>query len=286
MQKMSDTVAGLVRSAARQLSLRGIATAALDARLLLQSAADMSHADIVAEPDLILPPDVVARFWSLMEQRCAFEPVSRILGVREFYGRDFKITPDVLDPRADTETLIGVATGLGTGKASFGILDLGTGSGAIAVTLLAELPQAHGVATDISEAALAIAKANALTHGVADRLRLVHANWFAGVDGKFDLIVSNPPYIPAGDIAGLGPEVRDYDPGSALAGGDDGLQAYRQIAAGASRLLAPRGHVLVETGATQAEGVKDIFEANGLALAGQFRDLGGHIRALSFNLPS
>jgi release factor glutamine methyltransferase len=282
---MSDTVAGLIRTAARQLALRGIETAALDARLLLQSAADMTHADIVAEPDVILAPEVVARFWLLMERRSAFEPVSRILGIREFYGRDFQVTAAVLDPRADTETLIAAALPWGKGRNTFGILDLGTGSGAIVVTLLAELPKADAIATDISETALAVARANADFHGVSQRLTLLQANWYAGVAGKFDLIVSNPPYIPDADIEGLAADVRDYDPHKALEGGIDGLDAYRQIAAGAAAKLAPQGHVLVEMGATQAAGVKDIFEDNGFALAGQFRDLGGHVRVLGFNLP-
>ena len=282
---MADSVASLIRRASKQLSLRGIETAALDARLLLQASAGMSHADIVAEPDVILAPEVVDKFWSLMERRSAFEPVSRILGVREFYGREFKITPSVLDPRADTEALIGVALALAKGKETFRFLDLGTGSGAIAVTLLAELPTARGVATDVSEEALAVAKANAVAHGVADRLSLLKADWYGGVEGNFDLIVSNPPYIPAGEIAGLEQEVRDYDPGLALAGGADGLAAYSRIAAGAQGFLAPSGHVLVEVGATQAQGVNAIFAAEGFVPAGQFRDLGGHARALSFNLP-
>ncbi len=282
---MPDSVASLIRRASKQLSVRGIETAALDARLLLQASAGLTHTDIVAEPDLILAPEVVDKFWTLVERRSAFEPVSRILGVREFYGRDFKITPAVLDPRADTETLIGVGLALAKGKETFRFLDLGTGSGAIAVTLLAELPMALGVATDVSGEALAVAKANAVTHGVADRLSLLKADWYGGVAGNFDLIVSNPPYIPAGEIEGLGPEVRDYDPDLALAGGADGLAAYRRIAAGAQRFLAPSGHVLVEVGATQAQAVNAIFAEEGFVPAGQFRDLGGHARALSFNLP-
>ena len=137
----------------------------------------------------------------------------------------------------------------------------------------------------MSVAALAVAQANAAVHGVSQRLTLLQANWFAGVAGKFDLIVSNPPYIPDVDIENLAADVRDFDPRQALAGGDDGLQAYRQIAGGAAANLAPQGHVLVELGATQADGVKDIFAGNGFALAGQFRDLGGHVRAMGFNLP-
>ena len=209
---MPETVAGLMRRAANQLSLRGIETAALDARLLLQAAASITHADIVAEPDLILPAEVTAGFWLLVERRCTFEPVSRILGTREFYGRNFRVTPDVLDPRADTETLIGAVLALAKGRGPLRILDLGTGSGAIVMTLLAELPEALAVATDLSAAALQVAKGNAEALGVANRVRFARANWFDGVDGQFDFIVSNPPYIPLGDIAGLAVDVRDFDP--------------------------------------------------------------------------
>ena len=282
---MSDTVASLIRRAAKQLSLRGIETAALDARLLLQASAQLNHSDVVAEPDLILAPETVAKFWVLMERRSALEPVSRILAAREFYGREFQVTPAVLDPRADTEVLIEAALPLGKGKGSFRILDLGTGSGAIAVTLLAELPHATGVATDISEAALAVANSNAEMLGVSDRLRFIHANWFDGLDGQFDLIVSNPPYILADDIAGLSPDVRDFDPHSALDGGVDGLMAYRQIAAGASGFLALQAPVLVEIGAGQEPDVQRLFETNGFVLNRRHPDLGGHIRCLRFNLP-
>ncbi len=282
---MPDTVASLIRRAAAQLSLRGIETAALDARLLLQSSAGMGHADVVAEPDLILASPTVNAFWSLVERRCAFEPVSRILGTREFYGRAFHVTPEVLDPRADTETLITAAVPLGRGKSPFRILDLGTGSGALAVTLLAELPEASAVATDVSEPAIAIAKANAEALHVSERLALVKTSWFAGLSGRFDLIVSNPPYIPTADISDLSPDVRDYDPRGALDGGADGLHAYRQIAAGVAGFLAAESHILLEIGAGQELAVQGLFEARGLVLKQQFRDLGGHIRVLSFNLP-
>lgn len=277
---MSDTVGGIIRQAAKRLDLRGIATAALDARLLLQFATGMSHADIVAEPDLILAPDVIRQYWALIERRCAFEPVSRILGQREFYGRAFRVTPAVLDPRADTETLIDVALPLAAGRCR--ILDLGTGSGAIIVTLLAEHPEAQGVATDISAAALQVAMVNAEAHGVTRRITFLQSDWFASVVGQFDLIVSNPPYIRSGDIAGLPVDVRDHDPLSALDGSADGLAAYRRIAAGAPRFLTPGGTVLVEIGAEQEGAVQQLFEAAGLALTGRFSDLGGHVRCQAF----
>jgi release factor glutamine methyltransferase len=282
---MPETVAGLIRRAAKQLSSRGIETAALDARLLLQSAAGMTHADIVAGPDLNLPTDVTARFLLLVERRCAFEPVSRILGTREFYGRSFRVTPDVLDPRADTETLIGATLALAKDKRPLRILDLGTGSGAIVVTLLAELPEALAVATDLSAAALQVAQGNAEVLGVANRVRFVRANWFDGVDGQFDFIVSNPPYIPLGDIAVLAPDVREFDPAKALDGGPDGLEAYRRIASGAGGHLAPMGHVILEIGAGQENAVNDLFKGQGFNRESRHFDLAGHVRCLVFNRP-
>ena len=280
---MSDTLRGLIRQAGKQLSQRGIETSALDARLLLQAASSMGHEDIVAEPDLILPADVTARFWSLVERRCAFEPIARILGTREFFGRNFRVTPAVLDPRADTETLIEAALALARGKGPVRILDLGTGSGAIAVTLLAELPGAIAVATDLSVAALEVAKGNAGVLGVADRASFMQANWFDGVDGQFDLIVSNPPYIALGDIAGLAADVRDFDPVRALDGGPDGLEAYRRIASGAGDHLGPEGHVVLEIGAGQEARVNGLFEARGFASESRHFDLAGHVRCLVFN---
>jgi release factor glutamine methyltransferase len=280
---MSDTVAHLIRQAAKQLGLRGIETAALDARLLLQFAIDMRREEIVAEPDLILTPDLAARFWSFVERRCALEPVSRILGSREFYGREFQVTPAVLDPRADTETLIAAALPLARGKCR--ILDLGTGSGAIIATLLAERPEALGVASDVSEAALGVARVNAEAQGVSGRLTLLRADWFDGIAGQFDLIVSNPPYIASAEIAGLAVDVRDFDPPGALDGGADGLAAYRRIAAGASGHLVPKGQVLVELGAGQEADVRQLFEAAGFGFKGQAFDLGGHVRCLTFGLP-
>jgi release factor glutamine methyltransferase len=282
---MSDTLRRLLKQASEHLAMRGIETAVLDARLLLQAASGLRHEEIVAEPDLILSTDVTVHFWSLIERRCRFEPVSRILGDREFYGRNFRVTPDVLDPRADTETLIGAALALAKDKGLLRILDLGTGSGAIAVTLLAELPKALAVATDLSVAALQVAKGNAEVLGVANRASFVRANWFDGVDGQFDLIVSNPPYIPLGDIAGLAVDVREFDPPKALDGGPDGLEAYRRIARGASAHLAPKGHVILEIGAGQENAVNELFKGQSFDWESRHFDLAGHVRCLAFTRP-
>ena len=282
---MSDTRRGLLKQASEKLAAGGIENATLDARLLFQAASGFRYEDIVAEPDLVVPPDVAARFSSLIQRRCKFEPVSRILGTREFYGRSFRVTPDVLDPRGDTETLIGAALGLAKGKGPLRILDLGTGSGAIAVTLLAELPEASAVASDLSGAALAVAKGNAEALGVVGRASFVQASWFAGIDGKFDLIVSNPPYIPLADIAGLAPDVREFDPPRALDGGPDGLEAYRRIAGGAAGHLTPSGKVVLEIGAGQENAVNELFTGEGFARESRHFDLSGHVRCLVFSRP-
>jgi release factor glutamine methyltransferase len=276
-----DQLASLLAAAAARLQAAGCDTPVLDARLLLQAAAGISREELILGQDRALPPEQSGRFEAFIARRERHEPVSRILGEREFYGRLFRVTPDTLDPRPDTETIIEAALAVMPKGAR--LLDLGTGTGAIAVTLLAERPDATGMATDISPAALAVARDNAERLGVADRLALAAGNWLAPVSGRFDIILSNPPYIPAGDIAGLSEDVRNFDPGLALSGGNDGLDPYRIIASGAAAHLAGQGHVLVEIGAGQAEDVAAIFAHQGFRPAGRHRDLAGHQRCLAFN---
>jgi release factor glutamine methyltransferase len=236
----------------------------------------------------MLEGDEARRLDALADRRLAGEPVSRIVAEREFYGRPFTIGPASLDPRPDTETLVERALGFaGTRTAPVEILDLGTGSGAILVTLLAELPVARGTGTDVCIAALDVARRNALRHGVAERARFVSADWCQGLEGRFDLIVANPPYIPSGDLDGLSREVRDHDPLRALDGGPDGLDAYRAIAAGAGPLLAPDGLLALEIGAGQHGPVAEVFAGHGWRPAptsAARRDLAGHIRVLAFTL--
>lgn len=254
----------------------------LDARLLLQYATGQSHAELVADPDLEVPADIAQQYEVLVARRAAYEPVSRILGMREFYGRAFQVTPDVLDPRADTETIVDVCLAYKSKRT----LDLGTGSGILAITLLAERPTSTALAVDVSAAALAVAKSNADAWGVADRLQFVEGSWFSRVEGQFDLIVSNPPYIPTGEVQHLDIEVKDHDPHLALAGGDDGLDCYRSIAGGAAAFLVHEGVVVLEIGAGQASEVTEIFEDFGFHLTRQAQDLGGHIRCLVFQVAS
>jgi release factor glutamine methyltransferase len=275
-----DALQQLLGDAVQRLAEAGCETPQLDARLLLQAATGLSREEMILAPSRPVDPKAASAFRTFIARRVQREPVSRILGEREFYGRPFHVTPDVLDPRPDTETLIEAALALMPEAAR--VLDLGTGSGAIAVTLLAERPDASGTATDLSPRALAVALANAERNGVLARLALLEGSWFSPVTGRFDIIVSNPPYIRASDVAGLSLDVRNFDPRLALVGGEDGLDPYRAIASGGAAHLAENGHVLVEIGAGQAEDVAAIFAAQGFRQIGCRFDLGGHPRCLTF----
>jgi release factor glutamine methyltransferase len=288
------TIAGAMANLRSRLEAAGIASAALDARLMLMKATGISHEALIAAPDHPLDDHEARRLDDMAERRLAGEPVSRIFAEREFYDRVFTIGPASLDPRPDTETLVERALAFARthsfqrSPAGPAILDLGTGSGAILVTLLAELPDARGTGTDLSPAALDEARANAARHGVAERARFVPADWCSGLEGRFDMIVSNPPYIPSDDLQRLEREVRDWDPPAALDGGPDGLEAYRDIAAGAGPLLAPGGLLMLEIGAGQETAVAGVFAQHGWepAPAGAAsRDLAGHVRVLAFALP-
>jgi release factor glutamine methyltransferase len=270
----------------RRLAAAGIASPALDARLLLLAATGLTHEALIGAPERVLDESEARRLDDLAGRRLAREPLSRILGEREFYGRLFLVAAASLDPRPDTETLVDRALRFADTQPAPAILDLGTGSGAILVTLLAELAGARGTGTDLSEAALDVASANARRHSVAGRAQFVAADWCDGVTGRFDLIVSNPPYIPSGDLLGLEPEVRDHDPVQALDGGADGLDAYRAIAAGARACLSPGGLLALEIGAGQQDEVARLFAAHGWRPASTEAaspDLSGRIRVLAFS---
>jgi release factor glutamine methyltransferase len=277
-----ESLSQLMHRASRRLAEAGCDTPLLDARLLFQTVTGLSRELMILEPDRPVADDQVRRFDDLIGRRAAREPVARILGEREFYGRDFRVTPATLDPRPDTETLIAAALRLMPPGAR--LLDLGTGTGAIIVTLLAERPDSTGLATDVSAAALEVARANAERHGVSSRLQLVEGSWLSPVSGQFDMILSNPPYIPTSEIAELSPDVRRFDPQAALDGGTDGLEAYRQIAAAAKVHLSAGGHVLVEIGLGQGPAVSAIFASAGFRVSGRDSDLGGRLRCLVFQL--
>ena len=267
---------------AARIALADVETPSRDARLLLQHVTGLSHEALIAEPQTQISDDTAQQFETLLERRKRHEPISRILGLREFYGRDFIVTPDVLDPRPDTEVLIETALARLPPDKPSRLLDLGTGSGIIAVTLLAERPLAEGVAVDLSETAIEVARQNAKAHKVDDRLQFITASWFEAVTGRFDAILSNPPYIETDIVPTLEEEVRNFDPHLALIGGYDGLDCYRAIASAACDHLKPEGFVAVEIGVGQENDIASIFAANHFYINSRHRDLGGHIRCLVF----
>ena len=221
------------------------------------------------------------RFLGFVARRAAREPFSHIAGSRYFWKHAFKVTPDVLDPRPDTETLVELALSEPFRR----ILDLGTGSGCIVISLLAERLEATGVGTDISDKAVLIAGENAARNEVADRLILPISDWYDDIGGRFDLIVSNPPYISAEEMADLQPEVRNFEPHEALTDHGDGLSAYRAIAKGALDHLTPGGRLLVEIGPTQAGAVTALFRAHGLENIAVHPDLDGRDRVVAARAP-
>lgn len=256
-------------------------TPELDARVLMKEALKLTDAELIAARDTTASPEGEALFGNLICRRAAGEPVARILGYREFWGLRFDLGLDTLVPRPDTETVVEAAL------ASFGragterVLDLGTGTGCLLLAILSEMPGASGVGVDVAPKAVEIARHNAERLGLADRAVFLVSDWDSGVEGRFDLIVSNPPYIPSGDIAELPQEVRLHDPVRALDGGKDGLAAYRILAELAGRRLRPSGVMVVELGIGQEEPVAELMRAAGLSVDGAARpDLSGIPRAL------
>jgi release factor glutamine methyltransferase len=257
---------------AARLAAAGVEEAAREARLLLMQAAGLSAAELIVAPDAPLGA-AAGRVESFVRRRAAGEPLSRIEGRRAFWRQEFALTPDVLDPRADTETLVEAA--LEGALAPLRVLDFGVGSGAILCALLAEWPDAFGVGVDMSPAAAAVARANVEALGLAGRAEIRLGRWGEGLAGPFDVIVSNPPYIRSADIAALAREVREHDPRLALDGGADGLEAYRALAPEIARLLAPDGRFFLEIGAGQGDEVAAILAGAGLQVDERRRDLGG-----------
>lgn len=262
--------------AVRRLAAAGIDGAARDARRLLAHALGVGADRVSLLAPETLPPEAQARFAAAVAARLRRQPVSQITGSRAFFGREFLVTRDTLDPRPETETLVAAALERPFVK----MLDLGTGTGCILLSCLAGMPCAAGIGSDVSEAALAVARANARRLGLSERARFVVSDWFANITGRFDLIVSNPPYIAEAEMAGLAPEVRDWEPRGALTPGGDGLDAYRAIAAGAVSRLMAGGRLLLEIGPTQAAAVSALLAAQGFAVSEVRRDLDGRDRVV------
>ncbi|WP_421594412.1 peptide chain release factor N(5)-glutamine methyltransferase [Shinella sp. M27] len=280
------TLAEVLAAARRQLADGGIADAAQDARALVSGILKLSSTAIFTDGARVLDDAEQSAVSAAIARRVAREPVHRILGRRAFSRLDLALSPETLEPRPDTEvlvdTLVPYAQKIVAETGGCRILDLGTGTGAICLALLDLVPGATGVGADLSAGALETACRNADLNGVADRFEAVESDWFAGVTGAFDIIVSNPPYIVRSVVAMLDDEVRLFDPILALDGGEDGLDAYRAIAAGAGDHLRENGLVAYEIGYDQKDAVTAIMREKGFARIEAVTDLGGNDRALVF----
>lgn len=270
------------KAAAARLKAGRIDSPSIDARLLLEVATGCSRTDILTDPYRVVEPDQQAALDGYIDRRLRREPVSRILGRKGFWKIMLNVTPDVLSPRPDTEAILDVVLLAYPPNRAFEMIDLGTGSGAILLATLAERFGARGVGTDVSSEALAVAKENAANLELDNRATFLRTEWAAGLaDHSFDVVVSNPPYIPSGDIPDLDPEVRDHDPHLALDGGPDGLQAYRELAPEIRRILRPDGLFAVEIGWDQGPQVKALFEAAGFENVIVVKDLSERDRVVT-----
>ena len=281
------SVGELLASVAARLSAAGLESGRLEARLLIGDAAALTVEQLVAHPERTIEDGgVLARIERLTKRRLAREPMSQILGQREFWSLTFKVTPDVLTPRPDSETLVEAAlAALVDRSRPWRILDLGVGSGCLLLSLLHELPNATGVGIDCSERALAVARDNAEALGVAGRAVLQLGDWGQGIEEQFDLVVSNPPYIPSDDIETLDPEVSEHEPWLALDGGLDGLDAYRRLAGQLPVLAREGGWALLEVGVDQAQIVARLVRAAGFKIERIRADLGGIERVVVARRP-
>lgn len=271
------TAAEALRLAVPRLAAAGVGEAARDARVLLAHALGIKSDRLTLHlPDVMTAAQAQA-FEVALEARVARQPVAQITGVRLFWGLPFRVTRDTLDPRPETEALVAEALT----RPFLKVLDLGTGTGCILLSCLKGMPIAQGVGVDFSEAALEVAGDNSRSLGLEKRVRFLHSDWFSNVPGAFDLIVSNPPYIAAGEMASLAPEVRDWEPHLALTPGGDGLEAYRVIVRGAGARLMPGGRLLVEIGPTQGPAVAELFIAAGLSDVRILPDMDGRDRVVA-----
>ena len=271
------TVQELLTASQAKLRECGISDHVRDARLLLADCLELRTQNLNLLDDSCISEIKISKFWRMINERCKRKPVSKILGYRSFWGRDFEINENVLDPRGDTETLIELILDCNFEN----MLELGTGSGAIAITVLAERPEVTCVATDISRYALKTARTNSKRHGVESRLKLLYSNWFDKISGSFDMIVSNPPYISSKEYAQLSAEVVKYDPKISLTLGGDGLEAYREILSQAIEKLSKNGHIFLEIGYTQANAVGHLFREAGFQQIKVHKDLGSRDRVIS-----
>ena len=277
----AQTLGSMLVGAAAALAAAGCDEPRRQARRLISTVLEFDAGELVSCPERVLTPLQTSRVRSALRRMLANEPLSRIVGKREFWGMEFTLSPDTLDPRPDSENVVeAVLKRLPRRAAPLRVLDLGTGTGCLLLALLSEYRAAFGVGTDASAGAARIAQQNAEALGLTDRARFFVGDWAAAVSGRFDVIVTNPPYLATAELAELPPEVAGYDPRRALDGGEDGLSAYRAIAEGLSAMLAPRGLFVAEMGAGQADSVSAILERAGLAVDGVECDLAGIVRCV------
>lgn len=270
-----STIEICLAEASRRLKAAGVANPAAEARLLLSHVLDVDQSTVIGHPER--PVRDQAGFLSLVGKRARGMPMSHLLGRREFWSLDFRVTPDTLDPRPDSETLVEAAMAAVAARRGkpLSVLDLGTGTGCLLLALLTELPEAWGVGSDLSPRAVAVAHDNARRLQLDRRAWFLVADWGAALSGRFDLVVANPPYIPSADIDRLQTEVAAYEPRLALDGGADGLQSYRALMAEIKRLLAPCGTAVIEVGDGQWDAVASLFTGAEMSVVGGFEDLSG-----------
>jgi release factor glutamine methyltransferase len=281
---MTDVGVALAAATARLRSAE-IDEPRRDAQVLLGHALGLGREAILGYPERVLSSDEEVAFALLLDRRSRREPISHIIGRREFWSLSFRVTAAVLDPRPDSETLVAAALGHVLDRsAPLRLLDLGTGSGCLLLALLHELPVATGLGIDVSPEAVAVAEENAERLGLAPRATFLAADWTAGVAGPFDIVVANPPYIPEPDMALLAPEITLYEPRLALVGGRDGLDAYRALAPQLRSVSRPHGIAAMEIGQGQDAAVGAIFSAAGWVQIGTRKDLGGVNRSLVFQM--
>lgn len=270
------------KTATATLKAAGVDQPSIDAGLMLQAAAGVTRTDILTDPYREMTADQQATLDDFIGQRAGRKPISHILGRKGFWKIMLSVTPDVLTPRADTESILDVVLPAFPEGMAFQMLDLGVGSGAILLAILAERPAARGLGIDSSSEALAVAKENAANLDLNNRAAFMHGDWTAGLgEAQFDLVVSNPPYIPTSHIDTLDPEVRDHEPRLALDGGVDGLDAYRLLAPEILRVLKPGGLFAVEIGHDQSAAVEALFKAVGADQVRTTKDLGTRDRVVT-----
>jgi release factor glutamine methyltransferase len=274
LQSTANSAKDTLREAVLELQRGRIESASLDARLLLQHILGVTREQLLADNRLSLSFEQEEAYQDLIDKRLRRQPISQLIGKREFWGHSFKVTPATLDPRPDSETLIEAILGVFRDKsAALNILDLGTGTGCLLLTLLSEYENARGTGVDICESALGVAQENAANLGLKPRSQFVQSRWSEKLEGTFDIIISNPPYIPTRTIESLAPEVCRFEPKLALDGGEDGLDCYRAIAAQLPKLLAKDGLAIFELGIGQQRDVETIVTEQGLQVTGVKEDL-------------